>query len=194
MSKTFCVYETYKIDEPHKNYIGKSSLQMIKKINYLGSGKHLKRAIKKYGKGMFDIRILKEFDTEDAAYEYEGKLEPHENGHYNISAGGKGGQSGTKRPDLAAANRCRVWDDAAREKISETSKGRIPNDETRKKMSVNLKGNTRRQGTTHTEATKKKLSAASKKMWQEKATAEGRTRYRKRPDGKGGSWEKPHNG
>ena len=33
-----------------------------------------------------------------------------------------------------------------------------------------------------------------KTKWQEKATAEGRTRYRKRPDGKGGSWEKPHNG
>ena len=29
MSKTFCVYETYKIDEPHKNYIGKSSLERI---------------------------------------------------------------------------------------------------------------------------------------------------------------------
>jgi len=95
MTKTYCVYETYKIDEPNKNYIGKSSLERIKQINYLGSGEHLKSAIKKYGKEMFSQRILKEFNTEKAAYEYEEELEPHKNGYYNISIGGRGGQTGS---------------------------------------------------------------------------------------------------
>ena len=96
MKKTFCVYETYKLDDPNKNYIGKSSLERIKERNYLGNGKHLNNAIKKYGKKMFAQRILKEFNTESAAYEYEKSLEPHKNGYYNITIGGRGGQDGRK--------------------------------------------------------------------------------------------------
>ena len=87
----YCVYETYKIDEPNKNYVGKSYVRRIIEDKYLGSGKYLGRAIKRYGRKMFDIRILKEFDTEEAAYQYEEELEPHRNGYYNITIGGRGG-------------------------------------------------------------------------------------------------------
>lgn len=95
----FVVYETYKIDEPHKNYIGKTSKDKIEK-GYVGSGKRLKYAISKYGDDKFITRILKEFEIEDDAYIYESQLTPHICGYYNIAVGGRGGQAGLKQSDI----------------------------------------------------------------------------------------------
>lgn len=82
---------------------------------YLGSGKWLKHAIKKYGKENFEREILKKFDTIKEAYDYEKELVNPvliEGGLcYNLNTGGHGGwyhidtsgdKSAMKRPDVVA--------------------------------------------------------------------------------------------
>lgn len=98
MSRKFCVYETYKIDYPQHNYIGKSFVDKVSCSGYKGSGTHLNSAIKKYGKDSFATRILAEFDTESEAYEAEEKLIEEMNPYYNIATGGIGVGSGEKNP------------------------------------------------------------------------------------------------
>ena len=98
MDKKFCVYETYKIEYPQHNYIGKSSVDRVSVSGYKGSGSHFKNALEKYGKDAFEIRILAEFDRENEAYEAEEKLIEEMNPYYNIAAGGKGASSGEKNP------------------------------------------------------------------------------------------------
>jgi len=79
----------------NKKYIGVDSKNDPK---YLGSGKWLKRAINKYGRESFIKEILKEFETEEHAYEYEVKMISKFNAveseeYYNIQEGGNGGWS-----------------------------------------------------------------------------------------------------
>ena len=98
MDKKFCVYETYKIEYPQHNYIGKSSVDRVSVSGYCGSGSHFKNALEKYGKDFFETRILAEFDTEDEAYEAEEKFIEEMNPYYNITPGGYGTGSGEKNP------------------------------------------------------------------------------------------------
>ena len=98
MDKKFCVYETYKIEYPQHNYIGKSFVDKVSCSAYKGSGKHLKHAFKKYGKDSFVTRILAEFDTENEAYEAEEKFIEEMNPYYNMAPGGDGFGSGEKNP------------------------------------------------------------------------------------------------
>lgn len=103
MSKTMkkhIVYETANIINGRK-YIGKHSTNNIND-NYLGSGKALKFAIKKYGKDNFERKILAIFDTEEESFELEKRLitEDITSGeiYYNMANGGKGGYNeGTKK-------------------------------------------------------------------------------------------------
>jgi len=113
--KKFVVYETIKIEYPEHNYIGKSSADKVSCSGYLGSGKHFKNAISKYGKNAFEIRILGEYNTEEEAYEAEEKFIEEMNPYYNIAAGGRGVGSGDKnpmygkkRPALSELNRQRT--------------------------------------------------------------------------------------
>jgi hypothetical protein len=86
------VYETTNLING-KKYIGKHSTENIDD-KYLGSGLLLVRAIEKYGKGKFQREILKEFDSEKDAYEYEKSLITEkiikDNNYYNIMIGGYG--------------------------------------------------------------------------------------------------------
>jgi len=72
----------------NKFYIGKDKNN---NPNYLGSGKLIKRAIKKYGKENFKKEILEECKTDDELNKREiywiNKLKPK----YNIAKGGNGG-------------------------------------------------------------------------------------------------------
>jgi hypothetical protein len=93
MKKIFTVYKTTnKVNE--KYYIGvhKTSNPYD---NYLGSGKYLKRAIKKYGIENFEKEILAIFETSEEAYELESVLVTFDliesKDSYNIREGGKGG-------------------------------------------------------------------------------------------------------
>lgn len=78
-----------------KKYIG-VSITKTNSDNYLGSGVLLKRAIKKYGIDNFSKVILKEFDEEQAARNYERSLIEklnaiNDENYYNLVAGGYGG-------------------------------------------------------------------------------------------------------
>lgn len=78
-----------------KYYVGKHSSNCIQKDGYMGSGKHLKNAIKKYGRENFNREILYQFEDEVQAYTMEQQivnqdfvLQPNT---YNQTIGGIGG-------------------------------------------------------------------------------------------------------
>ena len=64
---------------------------------YMGSGKAIKRAIKKYGVDNFSKQIIKFFEDEDSAYVYEKMIVNStvvdDSNSYNLTIGGKGGFS-----------------------------------------------------------------------------------------------------
>lgn len=112
---------------------------------YLGSGKYLLRAIKKYGRENFSREILSEHDSIDDAYAEEARLvtinEVLNDNYYNLKVGGEGGT--TLHPDIIERRNC-----AASLTISEQyENGRVPSnagkthsEETKKKISDSLKG------------------------------------------------------
>lgn len=87
-------YTIYKITNKAngKIYIGKHQTQDLND-GYMGSGKHLKRAIAKYGLGSFTKEILHIFDNEAEMNAKEAELVTEEfvdrESTYNICVGGK---------------------------------------------------------------------------------------------------------
>ena len=77
-----------------KKYIGKHSTENLDD-GYLGSGRALKHAIKKYGKNAFSKEILFVFNTEQEMDQKEIELVTEEiaksSDYYNMSPGGEGG-------------------------------------------------------------------------------------------------------
>lgn len=77
-------------------YCGKHSTTNLSD-DYFGSGSFITSAIKKYGLSSFTKEIVKIFDTEDEAFQYEAeKIQlsncyPHDKMSYNLRPGGKGG-------------------------------------------------------------------------------------------------------
>jgi hypothetical protein len=144
-----------------KKYVGKHSYSEFDP-NYLGSGKHLKRSIKKYGKEHFSIEILAWFDTEQEAYLFEEKFindndvlnDPN---YYNIAPGGKGFQSGTKHPNHttnggASFLKGRKFSEEHRRKLSQAKLGKKLSEEHKKNIAL---GNT---GKVMSEESRKKVS------------------------------------
>jgi hypothetical protein len=151
------VYETCNLITNCK-YIGYCSKNPNNSKSYLGSGKVLNSAIKKYGKENFQKTILKEFETENEARLYEEYLidkydAVNSLNYYNLTKGGFGGWSVQSRINQKSL--------ATRKKISESQKGKIISAATREKLSKKLKGtkpwNT---GISRPDETKKKLSKA----------------------------------
>jgi group I intron endonuclease len=99
------IYETInKING--KRYIGKDKHN---DPNYLGSGKILNKAIKKYGKENFIKTILEQCDSEDHMAERERHWIEITNAqsldmYYNIQEGGKGGNNWNHRLDTKEFN------------------------------------------------------------------------------------------
>ncbi len=89
-------YTIYKVTNKlsGKFYIGKHETNNLDD-NYYGSGVHLKRAIKKYGKENFTKEILFVFDTEEEMNAKEKELVTDElilsESNYNKGPGGEGG-------------------------------------------------------------------------------------------------------
>ena len=86
------IYETTNLIN-NKKYIGKHVSECFD-VKYKGSGKALKRAIKKYGFENFDCKILKECFSEEELNEseiyYIKKFKADSsNDYYNISCGGE---------------------------------------------------------------------------------------------------------
>lgn len=89
----YIIYETICLVN-NKKYIGYHATENIDD-NYLGSGKYLKSAIKKYGKDQFIKRILFIFDSKEEALKKEKELVNekfiNDKNTYNLKIGGEGG-------------------------------------------------------------------------------------------------------
>lgn len=108
--------------------------------DYLGSGVHLKRAIRKYGKDKFIRETLETFETIEDAYAREAEIVTKELVDdpmcLNIIGGGKGGkhrrvsEETRHKMSKSAKKRCETW-------TSPTTKGHTQ--ETKEKMSKTRK-------------------------------------------------------
>jgi group I intron endonuclease len=111
-------------------YVGKDAKN---DKNYLGSGKILRQAIKKYGKENFikeTLEVCKNLqEMEEREKYWINKLNATENG-YNLTEGGTGGDTWTHSPKKVHWN------------VGNTpwNKGKPPSPETREKISKNRKG------------------------------------------------------
>lgn len=109
----YIVYKTTNIING-RYYIGKHKTSNPND-SYLGSGRLLKNAIAKYGKKNFKKEILKIFDCEDDAFDYEQKIVNEsltsDPDSYNLSTGGLGG---------------RTHSTVSKEMMSESKKGCVP--------------------------------------------------------------------
>ena len=132
-----------------KTYIGQHKYKDLND-NYMGSGKHLKQAIKKYGIENFKKEILV-FNL--PKQEYANLLEITfiaserekvgiEN-CYNINDGGEGCRgsfSEEHKKKMSEAHKGKHYSEEARRKMSEAGKGKHMSDEAKRKMSVAKKG------------------------------------------------------
>ena len=122
-----------------KKYIGRRKSEVFLGNRYLGSGIHLKRAVKKYGKENFSVEFIESADTFNDLVELERyyiRLSDAVNCdmYYNQSYGGetegwdKGDGNIAKRPDIRKVNsekhRGKKMPNDFGEKISEILKGR----------------------------------------------------------------------
>lgn len=118
--------------------------------NYLGSGRGIRYAIKKYGKENFVKEVLHIFETEDEMNLKEKEILTDEfvssKLNYNKGVGGEGGpQFRGKKHSEETKNRIREkmegskLSEEAKYKISENNKKRKLSEETRMKLSVKSK-------------------------------------------------------
>ena len=116
-----------------KKYIGKRSCKStIEEDKYMGSGKLIKKAHKKYGINNFKKEILEICESEKIAFErekfYIDKVKAYSNDkYYNISSGGEGGFAnfaGKSQEELE------LW----KKRMSESRKGRVITEEWKQKI------------------------------------------------------------
>lgn len=138
-----------------KTYIGVHSTNNLCD-GYIGSGKVLLNAVKKYGKENFQVIIMDFFDSSTEAFKEESFLVNKEwvknNDNYNMSIGGFGGNLGeVVNKKRSESIRGRKASEETKNKISILAKGRKPSKETKEKMSESQKGRK------HSEETKEKI-------------------------------------
>lgn len=139
---------------------------------YLGSGRAIREAIKKYGRENFKRETLFELETHEEAYKKEGEIVNEEfvksKENYNLRVGGKGGSKHSEETKLLLSGIAR-----RRVRVASGFKGKRHNSETKAKISLSRKGsqNSEYQKTRAREAnlgkivtkeTREKLSAALK--------------------------------
>jgi hypothetical protein len=142
---------------------------------YIGSGKRLGRAIKKYGKENFKREILQFFETNKEAYEYEAHLVNEERIKdelcLNLKPGGSGGctpevqQIRSKAGGKSFKDKFEN-DENFRNKIQsnlESLRNKLKTDlDYREKFCLSIKNNKRFEGKSHTEDSKQKMRESSK--------------------------------
>ena len=133
-----------------KTYVGKHKFcDDSMNDNYVGSGKMLRLAVKKYGKDNFTKEILAVSFQEDIAYlleqEFVQLYKEMGKAEYNIAVGGKGGQSGFKhskeeKEKIALASSEHWKRKGYKENFSKKMKGRKRSKDFCEKMSKRVKG------------------------------------------------------
>ena len=103
---------------------------------YLGSGKYLKKAIKKYGAENFRFEILYSVSSKEKMFELEQSIVNEDFVKdpltYNLKIGGSGGN-----PGIVGAFKGKKHSEEAKEKQRQASLKQVTTDEKRRKLSVN---------------------------------------------------------
>lgn len=120
-----------------KKYLGKHN---GKNTRYLGSGKLLTDAIKKYGKENFKLEVVKECDSEHEAYLLEKELSilwdvVNNENWYNLKVGGEGFSSGELHPQFNLPKT-----EKHRKKLSESNLGKRRTEQQKKNQSCKMIG------------------------------------------------------
>jgi group I intron endonuclease len=175
------VYKTINLIN-QKYYIGKHS-SIDPNDEYLGSGKALQRAIKKYGIANFKKEVLHLYEHEIDAYNKERELLEELNGVndplcYNLCYGGVGFWKGAThsvetRGKISRGNKGKVVSEEHKHKLRVFHTGKILTDETKRKLSeintgkklssetkAKLIANSGMRGNTHTAEARAKISKA----------------------------------
>lgn len=140
----------------NKIYIGVHSTDDLND-GYMGSGRAITNAIRRYGVENFKKEILVDFETAELAYRLEKMLVDEKfikrKDTYNAMVGGVGGDTRSgKRPS-----------EETRRKMSESHRGKTHSEETRKKLSESNKGERHPFfGKRFSEETRRKMSEAHK--------------------------------
>jgi hypothetical protein len=179
MKKYHFVYETINLING-KKYIGKHSTKN-KNDGYLGSGIYLNRAINKYGKENFKRVILKEFDTEKEAFDYESELVGmdivNNSNYYNIIKGGIGWTSEELKE---------YWkDEDLRKEMSNKIKELWKTPEFRNSAIKGMnteEGKTNRKKSANTPECKAKKSKVLKELWKDPEYRNNVSKGRNTPD------------
>lgn len=167
--KFYTVYKTTNLVNG-KFYIG---VHGTNKVNdyYIGSGKVLKDAIKKYKKENFKKEILFIFDSYEQAYQKEKELVTEEiitsDDCYNCKIGGEGGTGlyGDKNGFYGKKHNPESFKwvkDRNQNGKNNPMYGKKQSEETKRLMSLNRKGLGKKP---KTEETKRKMSEARKLYW-----------------------------
>lgn len=165
-------YTVYKIVNVlnGKFYIGKHQTRKLDD-GYMGSGKRICHAIKKYGIENFKKEILFVFDSEDEMNEKEKELVVLNEQSYNLCEGGRGGFSYINQNNIPKF-KGRTHSEESRKKISDKRKGFRHTEESRKKISDRNKETNQSRGNKtsvalkgkpKTEEHRRKISEALKK-------------------------------
>ena len=144
--KTYIVYKTVNTLNG-KYYYGVHTQSSDKFDGYLGSGKILQEAIKKYGRESFVRETIQKFNTLEEAYDLEAKIVSLEKvldpNCYNVQIGGLGGAKGTRFLQKDG-NGIRVSPESIPTLLEQgwelKGKPRPHSEEWRKKVSERLKG------------------------------------------------------
>ena len=130
----YIVYQTTNLING-MTYIGSHQTEDLTD-GYIGSGKHLKRAIKKYGNENFKSEILYSFSSKEEMFNKERELvnesfvkDPMT---YNLKVGGSGGN-----PGIVGAFKGKTHSNETKEKQRQAALKQVITDETRIKLSVN---------------------------------------------------------
>ena len=184
-----------------KIYIGQDKYN---NPNYLGSGKILHLAFKKYGTENFVKEIIEECESKELLDEREKYWinfykSTERNIGYNIALGGEGGDTISNHPNkqdigrrIGESNK-KIWEDFEYKKnMSELRKSQFT-EETRQKISINSSGeNNGMHSKIHNTLAKDKMREARKK-WHENLTEEERNsvsdKISKSNKGKEGYWK-----
>lgn len=159
----YCIYRIINLING-KTYIGQHRYENLND-NYMGSGKLLLKAQKKYGIENFKKDILvynvskkEHIDLLEKTFIASERIKVGAENCYNITDGGEGGTYSRS--------------EETRKKMAKAKKGHLVSEETRKKMSKSHKGNQCRKGCHHSEETRKKMSEVQSKVQKGKKYSE----------------------